>query len=113
MLLLLLLFCLCASYFVQFLACIARQVERVIFGRSFSFRQCLLHDDIDGAAIFGVHANQAAVLGRCCRALKWSVVDMNTPGYGSERLELVRLRAPTVISESCPPETSVTMQWKA
>ena len=41
-----------------------RTSERVIFRRLLAFGQRLLHDDIDGAAVFGVHADHAAVL-RC------------------------------------------------
>ena len=36
--------------------------QGVILRRRFSFRQRLLHDDVNGATVFGMHADQSAIL---------------------------------------------------
>ena len=62
--------------------------EGVVDGRGLSLGQRLLHDDIDDRAIFGMHANQRAVLGGLAHGLEDSgVVDHERIGIGHEELE--------------------------
>ena len=62
--------------------------ERVIDGRGLAFGQRALHDHVDHAAVFGVHADQRAVLGGLReRAENGGVVHHQHVRIGHEELE--------------------------
>src|SRR5438445_1867766 len=90
-----------------------RARQRVIFRGALSVSKGLLHDDVDGAAIFRVHADQPGML----RGLAHGFEDgasssMNTPGYAMNRLELVTpSRTSWPIFSSCAEPRSGKMQW--
>ncbi len=66
----------------------SRARERVILGRAFSFGERLLDDDVDGAAVFRMHADEAVVLGRLAHGLEdRSVIEHENAGIGHEELE--------------------------
>ena len=62
--------------------------ERVIFRRFLPFGQRLLHDHVDGAAVFGVHADQAAIFCRGAERFEDAgVVEHEDAGIGHEEFE--------------------------
>ena len=62
--------------------------EGVIDGRALAFGQGFLHDDIDDAAVFGVHADEGAVLSRLAERFKYSgVVNHEDAGVSHEEFE--------------------------
>src|SRR6267154_50067 len=61
---------------------------RVIFRGTFSFGEGLLDDDVDGAAVFRVHADEAAVLSCLPHGLKdGGVIEHEDAGVGHKELE--------------------------
>src|SRR5437879_11269694 len=59
--------------------------ERVILGRAFSFGEGLLDDDVDGATIFGVHADEAVVIGGLAHGIDVrGVLEQDAAGMGAE-----------------------------
>ncbi len=64
------------------------RVKRVIFRRGFSFGQGALHQDVDRAAVFRVHADHAAVLGGLQHGVEnRGVVQHEDAGIGHEKFE--------------------------
>ena len=62
--------------------------ERVIFRRFLAFGESLLDDDVDGAAVFGVHADQAGMFrGLAHGAEDGGVVEHEDAGIGHEEFE--------------------------
>ncbi len=62
--------------------------ECVIFRGFFSFGESLLDDDVDGAAVFGVHADQAGVFGGLAHGFEdRGVVEHEDAGVGHEKFE--------------------------
>ena len=60
----------------------------MIFGGAFAFRQRLLNDDVDRAAIFGMHADQAVVFGGLAHGAKdRGVIQHENAGIGHEQFE--------------------------
>src|SRR5882724_632268 len=65
-----------------------RARERVIFRRALSFGEGLLNDDVDGAAIFRVHADEAAVFGGLAHSLEdRGIIEHEDARVGHEELE--------------------------
>src|SRR5207253_9937943 len=62
--------------------------ERVILGCAFAFGEGALHEHIDGAAIFRVHADETIVLGGLPHGLEdGGVIEHEDAGIGHEELE--------------------------
>ncbi len=62
--------------------------ERVIDGRLLAFGEGLLHDDVDDRAVFGVHADERAVLRGLLHGFEdGGVIDHEHVGVGHEELE--------------------------
>ena len=62
--------------------------EGVIFRRAFSFGKGLLDDDVDGAAVFRVHADQATVFCGLAHGFEnGGVVEHEDAGIGHEKFE--------------------------
>ena len=62
--------------------------ECVINGRCFSVSQRLLHDDVNDAAVLGVHADERAILRRLLQRLEdGGIIDHQHVGIGHEQLE--------------------------
>ena len=62
--------------------------EGVIFRSFFSFGEGLLDDDVDGAAVFGVHADEAGMFGGLAHGAEdCGVVEHEDAGVGHEKFE--------------------------
>ena len=62
--------------------------EGVVFRSAFAFGESLLDDDVDGAAIFRVHADQAVVFGGLAHGSKdGGIIEHEDAGIGHEKLE--------------------------
>ena len=62
--------------------------QSMVFGRSFSFGERALHQDINDHAILGVHTDQTTGLACCAHGLEnCPVVDEKHAGIGHKQLE--------------------------